>query len=236
MTRARAEVPVWALISAIGAPLTLFVAARLAGMVVTNGYNPITETLSILATTGRAQWIMTAGFVISAICQIVTAAGLFVLRLVPRLALAVAGCCGLAVAAFPTHLHGPATAHILAAGAGAVVLAVAPVLSMTDAASAPLACRTRWAITASFALTVLLGWVYWEAQNGEDLGLAERIAAFAEITWPLLVVLTARRAQADARMSSRRSAPIRREASSALPHVKQPRDDDDHEHGDLHAA
>jgi hypothetical protein len=202
----------------------LFVCAALSELVIRTGYDPVTETLSILATTGRAQWIMTTGFVISAICQIVTAVGLSALRLVPRLALAVAGCCGLAVAAFPTHLHGPAMAHILAAGAGAVVLAVFPVLAMTGAASAPRACRARWAVTGSIALTALLAWVYWEANNGEVLGLAERVAAYAEFTWPLLVVLTARR-----------STTVRVEAPP-LPPVDHPRRDNDDEHRDHHGA
>lgn len=99
-------------------------------MVRTRSYDPISQSLSVLAAHGRGEWIMTVGFVISAACQIVTAVGLRVLRPLAHVALALAGCAGLAVAALPDRL-GTATPHIAAAGLAAVLLAVWPVLTVS---------------------------------------------------------------------------------------------------------
>lgn len=187
--------PAWPIASAAAAPLVLVITATLARMDRTSAYDPISQTLSVLAGRGPGDWIMTVGFVVSAGCQIVTAVGLRALRPPPRVALALAGCCGLAVAAFPVTSNATNNAHILATGAGAIVLALWPVLSITTKASAPAIFRARWAIVASLVLTAMLAWVYYEATHGVILGLAERITAVGEMIWPLLVVMAARRAK-----------------------------------------
>jgi hypothetical protein len=135
---------------------------------------------------------MTAGFIITAVCQIVTAAGLYVLSAVPRIVLAFAGCCGLAVAALPVSFHQCVTPHLVAAVMGTGMLSLWPVLAMSDAVSAPAACRRCWAISASVVFAALLAWVCYETDQGMVLGLAERVAVIGETFWPLAVVATAR--------------------------------------------
>ena len=151
-------------------------------------YDPVSQTLSYLAAHGRGEWIMTAGLVITASCHIVTAAGLRVLRPLPRVALALAGCCGLAVAALPDRL-GTATAHVAATGVGAILLAIWPVLTISLGASQA---RLRWSVAVSAVLIGLLIWLGYDAWRGTHLGLSERTAVVAEMLWPLVVVIIAR--------------------------------------------
>jgi hypothetical protein len=186
----RPVVPRWALVSAVGAPVSLLATATVAAKLHTSAYDPISQTMSVLAGTGSGATVMTAGFIMTAACQIVTAAGLYVLRPVPRIVLAFAGCCGLAVAAFPASLHHCVAPHLLAAAMGTGVLALWPVLAMSCAASAPAACRRCWAVSASIVFAALLAWVCFEANQGMLLGLAERVAVIGETFWPLAVVVT----------------------------------------------
>ncbi len=189
----QSPVPLWTVVAAAGAPLVLIVTSVLARLVRTAAYDPVAQTMSVLAGRGGGDWVMTSGFVISAGCQILTATGLRALRPLPRIALATSGCCGLAVAALPVQTSATNNAHLLAAGAGAIVLALWPVLSITAKATAPPMCRMRWAAGATLVLAALLSWVYYEATRGVVLGLAERTAAVGELTWPLIVAVSARR-------------------------------------------
>lgn len=156
-----------------------------------DSYDPFTQTLSALALTGRGDWIMTAGFAVSAGCLIVTAAGLRVLPGLPRIALAIAGCCGLATAALPDRL-GTATAHIAATGLGVILLAIWPVLTVSPDPTMPWPRRRRWAISVSALLFGLVVWLCCDAWSGIDVGLSERAAATAEMLWPLVVVVSVR--------------------------------------------
>lgn len=184
----------WTLVTAAAAPAVLVGAAILARAVVTTSYDPLSETLSVLAGRGGGQGIMTAGFMVSAACQLATAMGLRVVRLSARIALAIAGCCGLIVAAFPVTVSANETTHLLAAACGLIALALVPILSMSSASTTPLVCRPRCALAATLVLCALVLWVYYEAKHGVFLGLAERLTAVTELAWPLVVVVFARRA------------------------------------------
>lgn len=188
----RPVVPRWALVSAVGAPVSLLATATVAAELHMFPYDPISQTMSVLASTGSGAMVMTAGFITTAVCQIVTAAGLHVLSLVPRIVLAFAGCCGLAVAALPVSVQQCVAPHLLAAAMGTGMLALWPVLAMSGAPFAPAACRRCWAISASIVFAALLLWVCYEANHGMLLGLAERVAVIGETFWPLAVVATSR--------------------------------------------
>jgi hypothetical protein len=188
----RPVVPRWAIVSAVGAPFSLLATATVAAQLQTSAYDPISQTMSVLAATGSGAMVMTAGFIMTAACQIVTAAGLYVLSPVPRIVLAFVGCCGLAVAALPVSLHQCVAPHLLAAAMGTGMLSLWPVLAMSGAASTPAACRRCWAISASIIFAASLAWVCYEANQGMLLGLAERVAVIGETFWPLAVVATSR--------------------------------------------
>jgi hypothetical protein len=157
----------------------------------TEPYDPVSQTLSALAVDGRGEWIMTAGLAVSAGCQIVTAVGLRVLPRLPRIALAIAGCCGLAVAALPDRLS-TATAHVAVTGLTATLLTIWPLLTVPLVRPISWTRRVRWAVSASALLAVLLIWMCYDAWRGIHLGLSERTAATGEMLWPLVVVVSAR--------------------------------------------
>lgn len=158
----------------------------------TKSYDPISQTLSALAVDGRGQWIMTAGLAVSAGCQIVTAIGLRVLPTLPRVALALAGCCGLAVAALPDRL-GTAIPHVAATGLAATLLTIWPLLTIPVVRPSGWTQRVRWTVSAFALLAGLLLWMSYDAWRGTHLGLSERTAATTEMLWPLVVVVSARR-------------------------------------------
>jgi hypothetical protein len=54
-------VPRWALVSAVGAPLSLLAAATVAAHLHKSTYDPISQTLSVLAATGSGAMVMTPG-------------------------------------------------------------------------------------------------------------------------------------------------------------------------------
>ncbi len=101
----------WTLVRAAGAPAVLVAAAILARAAVTTSYDPLSETLSVLAGRGCGQGIRTAGFILRAVWQIATAVGLRVVRPSARVALVTAGCRGLVVAAFPVTVSVNEYAH-----------------------------------------------------------------------------------------------------------------------------
>lgn len=187
------SVPVWTLASAVGAPVILVVSAVAARLVTTGAYDPVRQTISALATGGRPELIITCGFVVCAVCQLATAAGLRWLRANARIVLAIAGFCGLVLAALPVTQAMWTMAHVVAAGSGAVMLALWPLLTISTEPVGPLVCRRRCATIACALMSVLLIWALYETQQGAMLGLAERIAILTELSWPAVVVFAARR-------------------------------------------
>jgi hypothetical protein len=71
-------VPNWAVASAVGAPVALVTSTSLATLLPTTPYDPFGQTMSVLAATPRSAPVMTIGFVLTAMGQIATAAGLHV--------------------------------------------------------------------------------------------------------------------------------------------------------------
>lgn len=71
-------VPNWAVASALGAPVALVTSTSLATLLPTTPYDPFGQTMSVLAATPRSAPVMTIGFVLTAMGQIATAAGLHV--------------------------------------------------------------------------------------------------------------------------------------------------------------
>jgi hypothetical protein len=73
-------VPNWTVAAAIAAPVTLVATSSVATMLPASHDDPVGQTMSVLAATPRSAPVMTIGFVLTAVCQILTAAGVYVLR------------------------------------------------------------------------------------------------------------------------------------------------------------
>lgn len=183
--------PAWAVASATTALVALLAGWLIAGAVQPPGYDPVRQTISVLAGGGAAhRWIMTVGLYAVGACHLITAAGLRGLRTGSRLLLAVGGIGGLGLAVFAQPAHGSATAHIAFTTLGFVALALWPTtVARRGEARFPL--RPRDAVLAGVVSLVLLGWLA-QALTGSMLGLAERVLTAQQTGWPLLVVLALR--------------------------------------------
>jgi hypothetical protein len=188
------RVPGWTVITAASAPVAVLGAAAAGHLLCGQPYNPVCQTLSVLADFGRSAGVITCGFLFGALTQIATAWGMTVLPRSSRAILAAAGLCGVVLALVPQHSRGFGI-RIAATATGAVLLAVWPLT--TTPAELPAAGRQRVAVAASAVFWVLVSWVALETMGGDMLGLAERVCVFAETSWPLAVALSIRGWQGD---------------------------------------
>lgn len=195
------HIPGWALVSAASAPVLLIGGWSLAAARQPAGYSAIRDTISALAAHGaHDRWVMTSALAGLGACHLVTAAGLTPARTAGRLLLGGGGLATVLVAAFPQPAHGDSVAHTVAATSAFAALALWPAFAWRRRPGGPLLSRAR-SLSATVVLASLAVWFAAELGLAER-GLAERMAAGAQAIWPLLVVLTTRRAQARSRRST----------------------------------
>jgi hypothetical membrane protein len=187
----------WTILSAVLAPLSLVAGWLAAGLVQHGPYDPVRQTISVLAGTAAShRWIMTAGLYLLGSCQILTAIGLSVGRRRARVLLAAGGLTGLGVAIFPQPPHGSAAIHLVFATLSVSLLALWPATIGSPDSSRPLVLTIRGSLAVTVVFLALLAWLYAAAHGGGALGIAERVDTAIENTWPLVVVLAIRRSSA----------------------------------------
>jgi hypothetical protein len=145
---------------------------------------------------GTDRWIMTGGILLVAGCYFVTAAGLTGARASARGLLTVAGLAGIGIATSPEPASGSTPQHLAWTVLGAVTIAVWPAFAAWRTGPRPriLSVYGSAAVTAVFV--GLLGWLLIEAQGGSLLGLAERLTSSLQTSWPFVVAVALRRANA----------------------------------------
>jgi hypothetical protein len=109
------------------------------------------------------------------------------------LLLAGGGAATLLVAAFPLPAGGTSVRHAVAAGISFTALTLWPALASRRGPGVPAVLRPAVAMPVTALFVGLAGWFTVQLHDGTDLGLAERVLAAAEATWPLLVTVVARR-------------------------------------------
>ncbi|MFC4017923.1 DUF998 domain-containing protein [Micromonospora sp. GCM10011542] len=199
-------VPNWAVATAAAAPALLVTGWTVAGARQPAGYDPVRDTISELAGSGATDaWIMTACLVLLGCCYLATAAVLHAAGLPSRFLLAVGGMATIALVAFPRPQVGGSIEHGTVATVAVLALVLWPAgsalwLPRGPDAAHPTRPQRPWAFRRSVALSVtavllcLFGWFVYEVTGGSRTGLAERVAALAVALWPLLAVLSTRRA------------------------------------------
>ena len=193
-TRPDWHVPGWVLLSAVLGPASLIVGWVVAGLVQRGEYDPVQQTISVLAGHSASdRWIMTVGLYLVATSQILTAAGLSFGPRRARILLAVGGVMGLGVAIFPQPPHGTAVAHLVFATLSISMLAVWPATIATREPSRPSILSVRGSMVATAALLGLLAWLFVAGHGGGGLGIAERVDTAVGNSWPLVVILAIRR-------------------------------------------
>jgi hypothetical membrane protein len=195
------EVPGWAVVSAALGPSILVGGWSLAAALQPPGYDSVRDTISALARHAAAdRLVMTSALAGLGVCHIATAFGLTTARTAGRAVLAGGGVATLVVAWVPLPADGDSRAHAIAAGTSFVALGAWPIFaSRRTTSNASL--RVDVSNVASGVLLTLVACFVVELRRSLS-GLAERVAAGAQALWPLVVVLSARRAQR--RCSTRR--------------------------------
>jgi hypothetical protein len=155
-------------------------------------YNPVKQTISVLAAdNSAAYWALTGTLIALGACHLATAAGLRAAAPLGRLALGGGGVSAMLLAFFPAPASGGSLSHGSVVTVGFALLALWPVL----------ACRRRragapWGLrpVPSSVVTVLLlagaVWFVVENQRHGPAGVAERVVAAGTAVWPVVVVVS----------------------------------------------
>ncbi|MGW6563756.1 DUF998 domain-containing protein [Streptomyces sp. NPDC054975] len=191
-------VPRWALLSSGCAPLLLaggwVIAARLQG----SGYDPATQTISVLAAYGaEGYWVMTGALFALGICHLLTAWALRPAARAGRVALAAGGAAAVAVALLPTPSSGGSLRHGSVAAAGFALLALWPVLAAHHGRNAPWGLRPVPALTATALMGLGALWFLIETHRQGAPGAAERLVTCMQSVWPFVVVASCVRFSAE---------------------------------------
>jgi hypothetical membrane protein len=191
--RPRGLVPGWTVVSAVLSPVLVTAGWLVAGAVQPAGYNPIRETVSVMAGyAGTDRWIMTGALLLAGGCQLVTAAGLAGARVPARIILAVAGLSSIGIAVSPEPVRGSTPQHLVWTALGATAIAVWPAFVARRAPRRPLILGSYGCAVVTAVFMVLLCWLVIQTQGGSDLGLAERLSVSTETCWPFVVAVALR--------------------------------------------
>ncbi|GAA4800284.1 DUF998 domain-containing protein [Streptomyces ziwulingensis] len=183
-------VPRWVLLSSGCAPLALIAGWTVGGALEGPGYDPVSDTISVLGAYGTpGYWAMTGAFLVLGGCHLLTAWGLRTASAAGRVALGGGGVAAFMVVMLPAPASGGSLRHGTAVVIGFTLLAVWPVLAARGAvAAAPWALRPAPALAATAAMTVGGAWFLFEMQRHGAAGAAERVVTFAQSVWPFVVV------------------------------------------------
>lgn len=163
------------------------VAARLEGP----AYDPVTQTISVLAAYGSAGfWVMTGAMLALGACHLLTAWALRAAALAGRVTLAAGGAAALLVALLPTPSSGGSLRHGSVAAIAFTLLALWPVLATERGGAAPWALRAGPCLAATAAMCAGAAWFVVEANRQGSDGAVERMVTTFQSVWPFVVVLS----------------------------------------------
>jgi len=182
----------WALLSSGIAPVILVGGWTVAEVLEGPDYNPVTQTISVLAAGApRVYWVLTATLIIVGSCYLVTAWGLHAAHLAGRLSLAGGGLSAILLAMFPAPATGGSLPHGSLVTVGFTLLALWPVLATNRRTpTAPWGLRPAPSITVSALMWLGALWFVIELQIHGSAGVAERVVTSLQSLWPVIVVIS----------------------------------------------
>jgi Protein of unknown function (DUF998) len=193
-------VPTWAIVSAGLTPILLTGGWLVAGALQPASYNPIRDTVSVMAGhAGTDRWVMTGALLLVGGCHLVTAAGLGAIRVPARILLILAGLASIGIATSPEPMAGSTPQHLAWTSFGAVIITVWPAFTPRSGSPRPLIVSRRGSAVVTAVFLALLCWLVIETQGGSDLGMAERLTSSVQTSWPFVVAVVLWRHAARAR-------------------------------------
>lgn len=185
------------------APVLLAGGWTIAGLLEGSAYDPVTQTISVLAAYGAPGfWVMTAALVALGACHLLTAWGLRPAALAGRVALGAGGVTALVVALLPAPSSGGSLRHGSVAAVGFTLLAVWPVLAANRSRAAPWGLRPAPAFMATGLMGLGAAWFLIEIQGNGAAGIAERLLTSVQSLWPFVVVASCVRHRDDDEFSA----------------------------------
>jgi Protein of unknown function (DUF998) len=183
-------VPPWAIASAGLTPILLTAGWLVAGTLQPASYNPIRDTVSVMAGHGGSdRWVMTGALLLVGGCHLVTAAGLGAVRVSARVLLILAGLSSIGIATSPEPVVGSTPQHLAWTSFGAVIITVWPAFAARPGSPQPLILSRRGSAVVTSVFFALLCWLVIETQGGSNLGMAERLTSSVQISWPFVVAV-----------------------------------------------
>ncbi|MFI1097560.1 DUF998 domain-containing protein [Streptomyces sp. NPDC020917] len=187
----------WAVLSSACAPLVLIGGSTTAAAMQGAAYNPVRQTISVLASDGdTGYWALSTTLIALGLCHMTTACGLRAAAPAGRLALGAGGVAAIVLVLFPAPKSGGSFAHGSVVAVGFSLLALWPVLACARAPGAPLGTNTPWglrtvpSLTASALMVAGAAWFLVELQLRGAAGIAERVLTAGQALWPVVVVVS----------------------------------------------
>lgn len=186
--------PWWTLLSSGCAPVLLIGGWATAGLLQGPGYDPVTQTISLLAAEGApGRWVLTATLFALGTCHLVTAWGLRAAAFAGRLALSGGGMSVIALALIPAPRSGGSLSHGFVAAVAFALMTVWPMLAAHRGDTTPWALRPALSIAASVLMVVVAAWFLLELRYQGAAGAAERVLTSVQSVWPFVVAIACRR-------------------------------------------
>jgi hypothetical protein len=181
----------WALISSSCAPVVLVVGFTTATLLEEPGYNPVTQTISVLAAGNHRGYLVLTGTLIAVgSCYMATAWGLHAAKLTGRLCLAGGGLAAILLTVFPAPRTGGSLSHGAVVGVGFTLLALWPVFATRRGRRAPWGLRPVPSVVMSAVMWAGAAWFLVEVEIDGAAGVAERVVTSVQALWPVVVVLS----------------------------------------------
>lgn len=183
-------VPWWAVLSSGCAPFLLIGGWTVGAVLQGPGYDPATETISVMAADGSSgRWVLIGAMVALGACHVVTAWGLRVAAIAGRVALACGGVAVIGMALSPVPRgSGGSLVHGWVVGVGFTLMALWPVLAADRGGAAPWGLRPVLSIVVCALMGVGAAWFLIELHREGAVGVAERVLTAAQTVWPFVVV------------------------------------------------
>ncbi|MEV3987492.1 DUF998 domain-containing protein [Streptomyces sp. NPDC049837] len=182
-------VPRWALLSSGCAPVLLVGGWAIAAHIEGPAYDPVTQTISVLAAYGAAGfWVMTGALLALGACHLLTAWALRAAALPGRVALGCGGLSAFGVVLLPAPSSGGSLRHGSVAAVGFALMAVWPLLAADRGGAAPWALRPVASMVATAVMLAGAVWFVIEMRQQGAAGVAERLVTFLQSLWPFVVV------------------------------------------------